>query len=91
MGAAPKLSSKRAHERHPVAIKAKVRAIGSKAWIEGDVINLSRGGSCLQCAEGFFIGQMVEIMILKQGGIESHKLTATVVWKRENKHGLNFL
>ncbi|MEQ1876388.1 MAG: PilZ domain-containing protein [Bdellovibrionia bacterium] len=86
-----KASNKRQHERHPVTIKVKVRPIGAKEWIDALLTNLSKGGSCIESFQGFFVGQMVEVIVPKQGGIEEHKLTATVVWKRDNRHGLNFM
>lgn len=86
-----KQANKRQHQRHPVAIKVKARPVGSKDWIDGHLLNLSKGGTCIETFQGFFVGQMIEVKIPKQGGIEEHKLTATVVWKRDHRHGLNFL
>src|SRR4051812_23171118 len=91
LGAAPKAINKRTFERHPVTIKAKVRPIGKKEWEEGILINLSKSGTCIESSSGFFIGQMLEVMVPKQGGVDAHKLVATVIWKRGQKHGLNFL
>jgi hypothetical protein len=91
MGAAPKLHYKRKHERHPVRLKAKVRPIGKREWSTGNLINLSQGGMCLESQLGYFVGQMIELMVPKEDGADSHFITAIVVWKRGSKHGLNFL
>jgi hypothetical protein len=92
MGAAPKIVvNKRAADRHPVAVKAKVRSIGNKEWTESAMINLSKTGTCIETPLGFFIGQMIEIMVEKEKGQKPHLIMATVVWKRANKHGVNFL
>ena len=91
MGAAPK-KKERGHPRHLVEIRAKVRPVGATYFVDGHLINLSKGGTCIESTMHFFPGQMLEILVpAAPSAGKDHRILATVIWRRENHHGVSFV
>lgn len=92
----------RAHTRFRVDLPARFRASGTFHWREGSLINLSKGGICLEVAlkskgessEALKAGASLEVEIPtvdREGKPQQRRMDAEIQWKKGRRYGLRFL
>lgn len=92
----------RAHTRFRVDLPVRIRPLGTFRWQEGSLINLSKGGICLEArpsAKGearsvFETGAWLEVEIPtvdREGKPRERRMEAEVQWSKGRRYGLRFV
>jgi hypothetical protein len=80
--------------RFATDVVCRFRSEGTFQWMEGELVNLSKGGVCLKAKSPPMKDEIVELemdLLSEKGEWRKRRLRAKAVWKRGKRSGLMFL
>lgn len=93
MAVGPKLTPRR-FPRFATDVICRYREAGSFNWLQGEILNLSKGGFCLKSKNPPERETIIEIemdLLTEKGEWQRRRLRAQTVWKRGMRAGFRFL
>jgi len=84
--------TKREYPRFRTDLTAKIRMVGAPDWNTAKVVNLSKGGACVEINPMFENGALVEFSVTSNNSDQRlHEFMAKVVWVEGSHCGLQFI
>lgn len=86
-------ASPRKYTRYGTDLQCRFRIEGTFPWLDGVLVNLSKGGTCLKAKGCPAKGDDVELevtLITDDGKWTKRKMRATSMWQRGIRAGLKF-
>jgi hypothetical protein len=86
------MKSERKYERYDTNTRAKVRNFGGPDWSEVLLVNLSKGGACIESSVSFERSTIIEIIVNSPNPeVRMHNFLARVVWSEGQRFGIQFM
>ncbi len=84
--------SKRKHTRFETEATGKIRRLSGGDWLQAKILNLSKGGACIQTNTTFTKGDIIELHVdSKAAKRTGHTFMSRIVWIAKDEMGIQFI